>query len=294
MTTVLCTLPGLLMQTLLFQLRAELWKLFARKRSYIGFLAFAALQIALWLVIKLMNGEDALRRQIALHGEAFDKYISAPTLALLIMNLSVFLLGGLYLALVSGDIVAKESEDGQMRLLLARPIGRLRLLGLKFFSCTVYSFLLIVFASFAAMLLGLVVRGSGGGLFAWIPNQGVLSFFENDEAWRRYSLCALIMAAGMTAVSSIGFFLSCFKIKPAAATIGALSYILIDFIVRESPFMRSSKHLLITKHMSVWTRVLVEEVPWPVIIRGLTVVAAVDLSLFVLGVAVFSARDLKS
>lgn len=282
------------MTTLLFQLRAELWKLFARKRSYMGFVAFALLQIALWLIIKLMNGEDALRHQIALHGEAFDKYVSAPTLALVIMNLSVFLLGGLYLALVSGDIVAKESEDGQMRLLLARPISRLRLLGLKFFSCSLYAFLLIQFSAVAALTLGVIVRGWGGGLFAWMPELGVLSFFDSDEAIHRYLLSSVLMGVLMTAVSSVGFFLSCFKIKPAAATIGALSYITIDSIIRISPFMKSYKHLLITKHMSIWSRLFTEEIPWPVIMRGVTVVIAFDLSLFVLGAAVFASRDLKS
>jgi ABC-2 type transport system permease protein len=282
------------MTTPLFQLRAELWKLFARKRSYMGFVAFALLQVALWLVIKLMKGEDGLKRQISLHGEAVETYISAPTFALLIMNLSLFLLGGLYLALVSGDIVAKESEDGQMRLLLARPISRLRLLGLKFFSCTLYAFVLVEFAALAALVLGVAVRGWGGGLFAWIPELGVLNFFGPNEAMHRYVTCALIMGVLMTAVSSVGFFLSCFKIKPAAATIGALSYLMIDSIVRLSPFMKGYKHFLITKHISVWSRVFMDDIPWAVILRGATVVVAFDLSLFVLGVAVFSSRDLKS
>jgi ABC-2 type transport system permease protein len=210
------------------------------------------------------------------------------------MNLSLFLLGGLYLALVSGDIVAKESEDGQMRLLLARPISRLRLLGLKFFSCTLYAFVLVEFAAVAALTLGVVVRGWGGGLFAWMPELGVLNFFGPNEAMGRYVTCALIMGLLMTAVSSVGFFLSCFKIKPAAATIGALSYLMIDSIVRVSPFMKGYKHLLITKHISVWSRVFMDDIPWAVILRGATVVVAFDLTLFVLGVAVFSSRDLKS
>lgn len=282
------------MSTLLFQLRAELWKLFARKRSYMGFVAFALLQVLLWLVIRLMKGEEALKRQIMLQGEAWAQYISAPTFALLIMNLSVFLLGGLYLALVSGDIVAKESEDGQMRLLLARPISRLRLLGLKFVSCSVYAFLLIQFAALAAMILGVAVRGWGGGLFAWMPELGVLNFFDSDEAIRRYMMSSVLMGVLMTAISSIGFFLSCFKIKPAAATIGALSYITIDSIIRVSPFMKSYKHLLVTKHMNVWSRLFMDDIPWPVIARGVTTVIAIDLSLFVLGVAVFASRDLKS
>lgn len=282
------------MTTLLFQLRAELWKLFARKRSYMGFVAFALLQVALWLVIKLMKGEDALKRQVALQGEAVETYISAPTFALLIMNLSLFLLGGLYLALVSGDIVAKESEDGQMRLLLARPISRLRLLGLKFFSCSLYAFVLVEFAAVAALALGVAVRGWGGGLFAWIPEMGVLNFFSPDEALGRYFQCALLMGVLMTAVSSVGFFLSCFKIKPAAATIGALSYLMIDSIVRISPFMKGYKHLLITKHISVWSRLFMDDIPWAVVMRSVSVVMAVNLSLFVIGAAVFQSRDLKS
>ena len=58
--------------------------------------------------------------------------------------------------------------------------------------------------------------------------------------------------------------------------------------------MKSYKHLLITKHMSVWSRLFMDDIPWPVITRGLTTVIAVDLTLFVLGVAVFASRDLKS
>lgn len=281
------------MSTLLFQLRAELWKLFARKRSYLGFVSFALLQVVLWFVIKLLKGEDKIRTQIALYGESFEKYVSAPTLALMIMSISVFILGVLYLALVSGDIVAKESEDGQMRLLLARPISRLRLLALKFFSCSLYAVALMLFASLAAMVLGVVVRGFGGGLCTLVPEQGV-GFFDGEEGIRRYVLGSLILGLTMTVASSVGFFLSCFKIKPAAATIGALSYILIDFIVFKSPFMTTSKHLLLTKHMSVWSQVFIEQIPWAVITRGLTVIMAVNLSLFVLGAAVFSSRDLKS
>jgi hypothetical protein len=37
-----------------------------------------------------------------------------------------------------------------------------------------------------------------------------------------------------------------------------------------------------------------DDIPWAVILRGATVVVAFDLTLFVLGVAVFSSRDLKS
>jgi ABC-2 type transport system permease protein len=57
----------------------------------------------------------------------------------------------------------------------------------------------------------------------------------------------------MTTISSIAFFLSCFRIKPAAATIGALTYILVDFIMRlTSGFMDNYQHLLSPNHMACW------------------------------------------
>jgi ABC-2 type transport system permease protein len=74
------------------------------------------------------------------------------------MGFSVFLLGALFLSLVAGDIVAKEGEDGHMRLLLARPVSRFRLLLLKYLTCTGYALFLIQFLAWTAFLLGLAAR----------------------------------------------------------------------------------------------------------------------------------------
>jgi len=282
------------MQTLMFQLQGELWKLFARKRTYMGFVAFAFLQLALFFIFHWLGGERRLRERITMQGQAFDHYFSALTLGHIITGLSVFLLGALYLSLVSGDIVAKESEDGHMRLLLVRPISRLRLLALKYVACTSYAFVLMQFAAYAALLLGFTIRGWGGGLFALAPEFGIASFFDGSEGMNRYAIGAAALGLGMTTVSSIGFCFSCMKIKPAAATIAALSYVLIDFIVRQSNLMPNHEHFLLTKHMAVWGRVFMEDIPWAVLIRSYSVLFAVNASLFVIGAAVFQSRDLKS
>ena len=60
------------------------------------------------------------------NGLAFADYYQGLTLSIVIIAFSFTFLGGLYVALVSGDIVAKEVEDGTMRLVLARPVSRLR------------------------------------------------------------------------------------------------------------------------------------------------------------------------
>lgn len=282
------------MTLFLHQWKSELLKLFARRRTYIGFVAFVALELVIWLLFEFLNGEKRLAWLIARQGQSFEQYDSCLTLAFIIIGLSVLLLGAIYLALVGGDIVAKEGEDGHYLLLLVRPISRARLLGIKYLSCVGYTFLLIQFIVWTSFLLGLILKGWGGGFFVATLDPAILEFYPWDEGLRRFVLSTLLVSFSMTVVTSIAFFFSCFPMKPAAATIGALTYFLIDRIVRETGFMDSYDQFLLTKHISAWALALKAEIPWAVILRSMTVIAAVNLSLFVLGTAFFQSRDLKS
>jgi len=206
----------------------------------------------------------------------------------------VFLLGGIYLSLVSGDIVAKESEDGHMRLLLARPVSRFRLLLIKYLTCVGYTVVLVQFIAWSAWLMGVILLGFKGGFFAFAPEVGITAFYDATTGLKKYFIASLFLSVAMITVSSVGFTLSCLPIKPAAATIGALSYVLIDLILRNMGFMEDYKHLLITHHLSAWARTLAEVPQWPVILRSFTVLLAMDVSYFLLGFAIFDSRDLKS
>ncbi|WP_395743029.1 ABC transporter permease [Prosthecobacter sp.] len=280
--------------TLFFQQwYGELLKLFARRRTYIGFGVFIALELLLLMLIK-KYGLGPIGKAIVGSGESFEYYFSALTVASTIMGFAIFLLGALFLTLVAGDIVAKEGEDGHMRLLLARPVSRFRLLLLKYLTCSGYAFFLVQFFAWSSFVLGLILRGWGGGYFAIVPEVSVVAFYDWGPGLQRYALSSLYLGVSMTAISSIAFFLSCFRIKPAAATIGALAYILVDFIMRTSGFMESYQHLLVTKHMAAWGRILAETIDWPLVLRGYAVIFAVNITLFTLGYAVFESRDLKS
>ncbi len=276
------------------QWQGELLKLFARRRTYIGFVAFLALEIAILIIFRLKGVERVFERMIARQGMAFEQYYSALTLAFMILGISVVLLGAIYLALVAGDIVAKEGEDGHYRLLLVRPISRSRLLLIKYLTCMGYTFVLIQFITWSAFGLGLALKGWGGGFFVMAPEIGLLSFYDWDFGLQRFALASVFLSCSMMTISSIAFLFSCLPIKPAAATIGALSYFIIDRILKETGFMENYDHLLLTKHIVSWTRLLVEDIPWPIIIRDYTALAAVCLTCLILGIAIFESRDLKS
>ena len=101
------------------QLQGELKKLFARKRTYIGyvvFLIFEALLLSLWIYVGREQFEDLAKRNFI----PVELLSSSLTATYWIMGFSMFLLGSIYFALVAGDIVAKETEDGNMRMVLSR------------------------------------------------------------------------------------------------------------------------------------------------------------------------------
>ena len=150
------------MSLFFLQMRNELHKLFARKRTYLGFTAFVAVEVLLLFLLNLPKPKAGFRKLIEQNGYGFDQYFSGATLGLLMLMWTTFLLGALYLALVAGDVVAKEVEDGTLRMIFCRPISRLRVGCLKYTACVIYTFALTFFIGVTALVAGLLYCGWGG------------------------------------------------------------------------------------------------------------------------------------
>src|SRR5437773_11640284 len=139
------------------QLRNELWKLFAKKRTYIGFLMFLLAQNAIILLFRFTNGPRvSMMRTLEGNGYVAQEFISALTVATFMLLPIAYMLLPLYVSLVGGDLVAKEAEDGTLRMILSRPISRLRLLLLKWLPGATFS--LFRFAPLALFGLALAPR----------------------------------------------------------------------------------------------------------------------------------------
>src|SRR6204780_1220765 len=112
------------MKSFLRQLHFELLKLFARKRTYLGFGAFLGIELLILLGLQMPHAQQRFKESMRMHGLDFSHYFSGLTLAYVMIASTVIVLGSLYLALVCGDIVSKEVEDGTMRMVLSRPVSR--------------------------------------------------------------------------------------------------------------------------------------------------------------------------
>ncbi len=278
----------------LSQLKGELRKLFARKRTYIGyvvFLVFEALLLTLWVQVGRDQFEALAKRNFV----PVELLSSSLTATYWIMGFSMFLLGSIYFALVAGDIVAKETEDGNMRMVLARPVSRLRILVLKYFAVMIYTVSFVIFVGVTGYSMSLLAMGSEGGLFIWNPEMYILAIYpDRDEAFWRLFIGACFMGLSMCVVSSLGFFFSCLKIKPAAASVMALSVFFIDFVLQNIPFLVNYKDVFITFRMANWVYVLQENIPWDRIVESYAILMGLNISLFIFGWMAFQSRDFKT
>jgi len=278
---------------LYLQLRNELWKLFGKKRTYIGFLMFLLAQNVIILVFRFTNGpRGSMTRTLAGNGYLAQEFISGLTVATFMLFPIAYMLLPLYVSLVGGDLVAKEAEDGTLRMILSRPISRLRLLMLKWLAGALFSVLLVM----ALGLFGLLFASvwfPWKGLFVFIPGE-VFSVFDASAGWRHYAAAHLMMATKAVTVMGLAFMFSCFNVKPAAATILALSFVFVNFIMQNIPYFRDLQHWFLTYHLNLWQFMFAQPVPWWRIGESLSVLLGFNLTFLVIGMTVFQVRDIKS
>ena len=277
---------------LYLQLRGELWKLFGKKRTYIGFAIILLTQLIVTIVFKYTRGAANMINTLEGNGYIAEQFLSGLTVATVMLVPIAYVLLPLYVALIGGDIVAKEAEDGTLRMILARPVSRVRLLVVKWLAGGVFSILLVAaLAAFGAAFAHLFFRF--GKLFVFIPGE-LFSVFDAAEGWRQYGFSNIFLMAKAVSIMSAAFMFSCFNVKPAAATILALSFFFVNAVLQQIPYFRDYQHFFFTHHLNVWQLMFGQPIPWWEVGQSLSVLVGFNVSFLVIGCAVFHARDIKS
>jgi ABC-2 type transport system permease protein len=277
-----------------YQLRAELWKLFAKKRTYIGFGMFLAAQafIILWLRLKPGHRLD-LAHRLEVMGYMPDQFITSLTMSLIMILPMAFLLLPLYASLIGGDLIAKEAEDGTLRMILCRPVSRLRLLSVKWLAGFIFSILLsLALGGFGVAFASLLF--SNGGLFFLWPPEGIFSVFGPVQAWQRYGAAVAMLVGTSATMTGLAWMFSCFNMKPAAATILAISFYFLFRVLEQLEFFKELYPFLMTHHFAVYIDMLRDPIPWWKVGESISVLLAYNVTFFVIGTAAFQTRDIKS
>jgi ABC-2 type transport system permease protein len=234
-------------------LQIEIYKIFKRPRTYIAFGVITAIivliQVALYFDREEYVGMMMSGMQTGFDAPAED-ILNGYTVCYIILNLLLIHVP-ILVALIAGDMVSGEANMGTLRLLITKPVSRLKLLFVKFAAASVYTMLLLVWVALLALGLSVLIFGSNQ-LFV-TTSDGVNIMSGSDVLWR-YIAAFGFAAIGLLTVAALAFMLSVFWDNSIVPIVATVCVIIIFTILTQMqvPLYNTIKPYLFTTHMLGW------------------------------------------
>lgn len=233
-------------------LGSELSVLYRRRRTWALLIALAAIPILLAVAVKLTSGPSTGR------GPSFLDQISQNGLftgfAAITVAIPLFL--PLTIGVVAGDTIAGEAAAGTLRYLLVAPVGRVRLLLVKFASSVIFAFS----GALAVMVTGALI---GLALFPIGP----VTLLSGDtitvgESFARALLIALYVTLSLTGLCAVGLFISTITDVPVGAMAATVVVSIAAQIVGALPQLDWLHPWLLTQYWLSFADLLRQPLYW--------------------------------
>lgn len=233
-------------------IKIELFKIFRRPRTFIAFLAIAAI-VGLIQMGFYVDGDDyinfgmqALTESFSVEGRVLNGYLMAY---IILQTLLVHV--PLLIALVSGDMISGEANMGTLRLLLTKPVSRGQLITAKFLASSIYTLLLLIWMAIWTLFGSMLLFGTDDMVI--MKSEVVTQVLESDVLWR-YVAAFVFASLAMITVSSLAFFLSIFAENSIGPIIASMSIVIVFTILNtlNLPLFNVVRPFLFTSHILGW------------------------------------------
>ncbi len=230
----------------------ELYKIFRKPRTYIAFMAIAAIVGLIQLGFYadgdsyIQFGMQSLSDSFDIGGDVLNGYLMAYII-LQTMLMQVPLL----IALVSGDMISGEANLGTLRLLVTKPVSRTMLIVAKFTASSIYTITLLMWMAIWSLGISVLLFGANDMLI--LKSDQVTQILASDVLWRYVAAFAYACLAMIT-VSALAFFLSLFAENSIGPIMATMSIIIVFTILNtlDLPIFSGIKPFLFTSHMLGW------------------------------------------
>lgn len=269
----------------------ELFKIFKKWRTYIGFIAVALLVLVIQLAISI-SGRDATS---GLTGQLSDSFIMVGNLlngyfvSYMILN-SIIVNVPFLIVLVAGDMLAGEATAGTYRILLTRPVSRFQVVLSKFLTSIIYSYMLIFWLAILSFVLGIILFGTGELI---VLQNGLIIYAKDDIIWR-FILAYFMAGLSMCTVAALAFFFSSLVENAIGPIVTAMAIIIVFAIISAIPidFFQTIKPYLFTNYLFSWRLFFDDSLNYVEIIKSLSVLLGHILVLFGITAYIFEKKDI--
>ena len=230
----------------------ELYKVFRKPRTYIAFMAIAAI-VGLIQLGFYADGDNYIQFGMQSLSDSFDiggNILNGYLMAYIILQ-TMLMQVPLLIALVSGDMISGEANLGTLRLLVTKPVSRTMLIVAKFTASSIYTIILLIWMAIWSLGISVLVFGANDMLI--LKSEQVTQILASDVLWRYIAAFAYACLAMIT-VSALAFFLSLFAENSIGPIMATMSIIIVFTILNtlDLPIFSGIKPFLFTSHMLGW------------------------------------------
>jgi ABC-2 type transport system permease protein len=278
-------------------MRVELVKLARRPRTWVSLALLCGLPVLVAVFVAVTHLAPPPGQGPALLSAVLSSGSLFPAAALAIV-LPIFL--PVAVAVVGGDSIAGEASSGMLRCLLARPVGRTRLLAAKLVA-------LMAFVLVAVALIAVTAYATGALLFGSQPvgisSGGLSSLAATSLSGSGLTLAQIILrtlgavtfiAVSMLGVGAIALFLSTVTDSSLGAALGALAALVTSEVLVTLNSATAVSPYLPTRYWLAWIDFFRQPILWRNIERGFAVQAVYVAVFLALAWAHFATKDIKS
>ena len=280
-------------------IRVELAKLVRRPRSWVSLILLCGLPVLVAVFVAVTHLAPPPGQGPALLSAVLSSGSLYPAAALAIV-LPIFL--PVAVAVVAGDSIAGEAGSGTLRYLLARPVGRTRLLAAKLIALIAYTLSAVILIAVTAYLTGIALFGAQpvaatpGGLTT--SNIAATSLSGSGLtpagiALRTVGAVAFI-AVSMLGVGAIALFLSTVTDSALGAALGALAALITSEVLVTLNAASAVDPYLPTRYWLAWIDFFRDPIVWRNIERGFAVQGVYVVVFLAASWAHFATKDITT
>ena len=208
-------------------------------------------------------------------------------LAAIAMVLPLFLPAAV--AVTAGDAIAGEAQQGTLRYVLVRPVGRTRLLVAKLIAVMGFVLLALLVVAGTAYLLGALLLGHGEVQTTTTFSGSSLS---STQLAVRTGLALLYALLSMLGVASVALFLSTMVRSPLAAAMGTLALLIGSSLLLTLDAADVLRPYLLTRYWLSFVDLFRDPILWHDVVRGVLLQAGYVVVFLLAAWANFVTKDI--
>jgi len=273
--------------------KIELYKIFRKWRTYIGFGAIGVMVPVIQTAMYFQGAHylefitRSFKDSFVFVGNLLNGYLIAY---IILGSLTIHI--PFLIALVAGDLLAGEATAGTYRMLITRPVSRMKLVFAKFIAGLIYTNFLVLFLAVISLGLGLIIFGVGELI---VIKDAIIIFAQNDILWR-FIFAYASAALSMSVVLALGFLFSSLVENAIGPIVSTMTVIIIFtiFSAINIDFFRTVKPYLFTNYMSTWRLVFDDPIDYNEIIKNCLILAGHIIGFFGITLFIFKRKDILS